>query len=496
MFVLQVVQKMTNILLPDDNRRASIEDLRQHQFLSPPNRIERLVARIVVMEFLAVAGICFLTSVIYFETVLEAQPPIKEYAGAAVIIAFFVLSAASGFKQYVAIQTQSRDRYMSSGLGAVALAFSLLLSVLFVFKSTDWYSRGTFFCQCLSVSAIMLIARGTMHSYLHRAIQSGTVEARRAVLIGDTKTNGQILENLRKFGVRWVGALPFPHLQDHIVPSDNIRTFIETCRRHKPDDIMFLAAPADIPRIAFLVDALSELPTTVHIIPASVGELWGSTKISNFGGTITIQVLRPPLSAFDRSLKRLFDLCAAGLGLFILSPLLIMVSLAIKLDSRGPVLFRQNRHGYNNDLIPVLKFRTMTAVEDGETALTFTQAKDNDPRVTRLGQILRRTNIDELPQLINVLRGEMSLVGPRPHPIALNAMFQDRIAPFSRRHNVKPGLTGWAQINGLRGQTDTVEKMQRRIDYDLYYIDNWSFAFDLKIVMMTLFSKSAYTNAF
>jgi lipopolysaccharide/colanic/teichoic acid biosynthesis glycosyltransferase len=183
------------------------------------------------------------------------------------------------------------------------------------------------------------------------------------------------------------------------------------------------------------------------------------------------------------------------LSLLVLSPLLCIVALAIKLDSPGPVFFRQNRHGYNNELIPVLKLRTMITLEDGETTQTFTQATTNDPRLTSLGRILRRTNIDELPQLINVLRGEMSIVGPRPHPIALNVMFQQRIAPFSRRHNVKPGLTGWAQVNGLRGETDTIEKMQRRIDYDLYYIDNWSFMLDLKIIVLTLFSKSAYTNA-
>jgi lipopolysaccharide/colanic/teichoic acid biosynthesis glycosyltransferase len=137
----------------------------------------------------------------------------------------------------------------------------------------------------------------------------------------------------------------------------------------------------------------------------------------------------------------------------------------------------------------------MTVVEDGETKSTFRQATTNDSRLTRLGGVLRRTNVDEFPQLINVLRGEMSLIGPRPHPIALNAVFQERIAPFSRRHNVKPGITGWAQVNGFRGETDTIEKMQRRIECDLHYIDNWSFMLDLKIMMMTLFSKGAYRNA-
>ena len=137
----------------------------------------------------------------------------------------------------------------------------------------------------------------------------------------------------------------------------------------------------------------------------------------------------------------------------------------------------------------------MTVVEDGETSATFTQARSNDDRVTRLGRVLRRTNIDELPQLINVLRGEMSLIGPRPHPIALNTIFREQIVPYSRRHNVKPGLTGWAQVNGFRGETDTFEKMQRRIEYDMFYVDNWSFIFDLKILLLTLLSRTAYHNA-
>jgi lipopolysaccharide/colanic/teichoic acid biosynthesis glycosyltransferase len=171
-----------------------------------------------------------------------------------------------------------------------------------------------------------------------------------------------------------------------------------------------------------------------------------------------------------------------------------MLALAIRLESRGPIFFRQRRHGYNNEVIEIIKFRTMRVVEDGEKI--FTQAKMNDDRVTRLGRMLRRTNIDELPQLLNVLQGEMSIVGPRPHPLALNMLFQDRIAPFSRRHNVKPGLTGWAQVNGFRGPTDIIEKMQRRVEYDLYYIDNWSLLFDFKIILMTLFSKSSYLNAY
>jgi Undecaprenyl-phosphate glucose phosphotransferase len=466
---------------------------------SPPviGRLERLLVRVVALEFFLVAGTCYITSAIYYETFLATSPPIEQYVPAALLIAFLVLLTALGFKHYVGIQAKSRDRFMWSGIGAVALAFSLFLSLLFVLKIADWYSRGTFFFQFIGTGVVVLIARASTHTRIRRAIRSGAVEARRAVFVGDPTKNRDILNNLRQFGIRAMATLPLPHVHGNTVPgvgvfSQNVRKFVDKCRAFKPDDIIFLAAPSDLPRIACVADALSELPVTVHMIPMGASDLWGSSKVVNFGGIVTVQVLHPPLSAFDLVAKRAFDICIASLTLLVCSPFLLVVALAIKLDSRGPAFFRQTRHGYNNEVIRVLKFRSMTTTEDGRH---FKQAVKNDPRVTRVGRILRRTNIDELPQLVNVLLGEMSIVGPRPHPIALNEAFAERISPLSRRHKVKPGITGWAQVNGYRGETDTDEKMRRRIECDLFYIDNWSFLLDIKIILLTLFSKRAYTNA-
>jgi len=197
--------------------------------------------------------------------------------------------------------------------------------------------------------------------------------------------------------------------------------------------------------------------------------------------------------ALRGAVKRAFDLGAAIAGLILLSPLFLIVALAIRLDSDGPVFFRQQRHGRNGQTISVFKFRSMGVMEQGDE---FRQVRRNDPRVTRVGRVLRRTNIDELPQLLNVLAGDMSIVGPRPHAIAHNRMFDKAIPPFSRRQAVKPGITGWAQVNGYRGETDTIDKMERRVECDLYYIDHWSLWLDLKIVLMTLLSKQAYLNAY
>ena len=180
--------------------------------------------------------------------------------------------------------------------------------------------------------------------------------------------------------------------------------------------------------------------------------------------------------------KRLLDKTAALAGLVILSPVLLGASIAIKLDSDGPVIFRQPRHGKDNEIFHIWKFRTMTVMETGND---FVQAKNNDTRVTRIGNFLRRTSIDELPQLVNVLKGEMSLVGPRPHPVALNYEFALSINEYWNRHCVMPGLTGLAQVRGFRGPTDTLRKMQNRVDSDIEYVLNWSLLEDLKILVMT-----------
>jgi exopolysaccharide biosynthesis polyprenyl glycosylphosphotransferase len=234
------------------------------------------------------------------------------------------------------------------------------------------------------------------------------------------------------------------------------------------------------------------VPIRIQLLPIGMLDLMGCSRIGYFGHASVFEIASGPDWVVDRFLKRSFDLVVAVAAGVLLSPLMLMVAALIKLDSRGPVLFKQTRHGYNNKNIGVLKFRTMFASREDAAR----QATRDDPRVTRIGRILRRTNIDELPQLFNVIRGDMSIVGPRPHAVWHNQTFEGRIARLARRHNVKPGITGWAQVNGLRGETDTLDKMRERVEYDLYYIDNWSFALDLKIVLMTIFSKRTYENAY
>ncbi len=466
-----------------------------------PKRFAAFYAKILALEFIAVATAAYLASVFYQYSALQLQPDVNEYVPAALFIAALVSVVSLGFRHFIAIQRQPLHVQIWNGIGAVALSFSFFLSTLFLLKITGDYSRGAFVFQIIAVSVAVCLTRTMSYLWMQTATRSGLVEARRVVLIGNERNRLQFADLVRTAAVRSIASLPFPHHHGAkpdrdssvLVDSKTARKTIEFCRSVHPDDIVILASPEELPAAPELARMLSELPVNVHIAPLGGVNVFGTSRIAELGDLKTLQVSRLPLSSFDRAIKRIFDIAVATAGLILLAPLFAIVTVAIKLESRGNIFFWQKRHGYNNTTINVVKFRTMFVAQDGDC---FIQAKPEDSRVTQVGRLLRRTNIDELPQLLNVLIGNMSIVGPRPHATAHNEMFEGRILPFSRRHNIKPGITGWAQVNGHRGETDTLEKMQRRVEHDLYYIDNWSFLLDMKIVLLTLFSKRAYINAY
>lgn len=460
-----------------------------------PLHLSTVIARLVAAEFVVIAAAAYGASAIYSRLILLGWPPVEQYVSGAVSIAVLAVLVSLGFHHFTSIQTMPRHKFLWNGIGAVMLAFSLFLTIIFLVKQADGYSRGTFLFQFMAVSIAILGMRTLSHARMQKAIATGRIEARRTILIGDELEASQLAARMRQVGILTVGSFAFPESNDVAdggAGDPYARKMIEQCRALRPDDILILTAPDRWTRIASMADVLSELPASIHIVPAGAGDLLVSSHPAEIGSVMTIQVVHSPLSFFDRGVKRVFDIVTASVGLIVLLPLFLVVSIAIRLESRGPILFRQSRHGYNNDTIRVFKFRSMNVTEDGDQ---FRQARKGDLRITAVGRMLRRTNIDELPQLLNVLMGEMSMVGPRPHAVAHNRQFETQILPFSRRHNVKPGITGWAQVNGHRGETDTIEKMQRRFEHDLYYIQNWSFMLDLKIIVMTVFSKSAYLNA-
>jgi putative colanic acid biosynthesis UDP-glucose lipid carrier transferase len=223
-----------------------------------------------------------------------------------------------------------------------------------------------------------------------------------------------------------------------------------------------------------------------------VGEEWLGRPITALGGLPAMNLMRSPLSVEARVVKRLEDYILASLILLLVSPLMLVVAALIKLDSPGPVFYRQRRTGFQKREFAIFKFRTMRT----EAAESFRQATRGDSRVTRIGRLLRASSIDELPQLLNVLRGEMSLVGPRPHEVSMNAEYADQIDDYLVRHKIKPGITGWAQVNGARGETRSLQDMERRLSYDLAYVDNWSLWLDLQILLRTvgvfIFDENAY----
>jgi putative colanic acid biosysnthesis UDP-glucose lipid carrier transferase len=254
-------------------------------------------------------------------------------------------------------------------------------------------------------------------------------------------------------------------------------------REHKVNSIYITLPMATQPRTMKLLDELQDTTASIYFVPDVRRFGMAQTFLDEVGDMPVIAVCETPFQGTNGLIKRIFDFSAALVLLMLLAPLMLTVALGVRLSSPGRVFFKQRRYGLDGDEIMVYKFRTMTVWEDGKSVL---QATRNDSRVTPFGRFLRKTSLDELPQLFNVLQGRMSLVGPRPHAVAHNEMYRKLIKGYMLRHKVKPGITGWAQIHGLRGETETVEKMQARVQYDMHYIRNWSVFMDMMIVLRTV----------
>lgn len=247
------------------------------------------------------------------------------------------------------------------------------------------------------------------------------------------------------------------------------------------------------PRIESLLDGLRDTTASIYFVPNIFVTDLIQGRVDSVNGLPVVSVCETPFTGLDGLVKRSSDFMYALAILAVLSPLMLLVSLGVKLTSPGPAIFRQRRYGLDGKEIVIYKFRTMTVTEDGDT---IRQAGKRDPRVTPFGRFLRKTSIDELPQLVNVLQGRMSIVGPRPHAVAHNEMYRKLITGYMLRHKVRPGITGWAQVNGMRGETDTVEKMRERVSYDLDYLRNWSLRFDAYIMGKTLWVVMKGQNAY
>ena len=272
-----------------------------------------------------------------------------------------------------------------------------------------------------------------------------------------------------------------------------IEDLLGLARLFRIDEVIVAVSDAEHGDLDATMLKLGTIPTNVRLSPHVPTLAVPPRDASFLFGQPVLTVCSRPLGDWSRVAKRAEDLLISSVAMIFVAPVAALVALAIKIDSPGPVLFRQHRLGFNNNVITVFKFRSMThRPRDDDVA----QARRSDPRVTRVGRFLRRTSLDELPQLLNVLRGDMSLVGPRPHALAHNDQYAALIDGYLGRHRVQPGITGWAQVNGFRGETDTLDKMQRRVEHDLAYTDDWSLALDIKILVMTVFTTLLGRNAY
>jgi len=383
-------------------------------------------------------------------------------------------------------------------VGGWAVSIAILLAIAFFDKISDQYSRiwiGSWFVLGAAMSGS---ARAAVAAYIDRRRRTGTLLINVAI-VGPEPFAQQVMQQLTWPGeaeVRVVGIFA-PRLSaagTGMASDATVAGLLRLARKMQIDEIIVHLPEKRDREFSAMLRKLGELPVNVNLCPDLSDLPISPRKLTVLQQTFMINVFERPIMGWGAVVKRTEDIVLSTLLLLFFAPLMLLIAMLIKLDSRGPVFFRQGRFGFNNNPITILKFRTMLvgAADDPKVD----QARRNDPRVTRIGRFLRRTSLDELPQLINVLRGEMSLIGPRPHAIAHNEYYAEIIDDYLRRHRVKPGITGWAQVNGWRGETANVEAMHERVKHDLYYIENWSLRFDLLILLRTLIVGFIHRNAY
>jgi putative colanic acid biosynthesis UDP-glucose lipid carrier transferase len=378
---------------------------------------------------------------------------------------------------------------LGNQLRAVCLAwisvFLLLAGTVFALKIGNEISRGTSMLFATFGLVALIVHRSVVRNLLAKGLAGRRFSGRNIVLITDHSQIGDasLTQTVTGLGFCVKGNFFFPHPTAN--PRHRERVVASVIEYIRGSDVEEIVVGTDLDRWAelrTLVAELRVLPFPVSFVPLGTASDIFRQPSREFGNTVSVELQRGPLTSFEHAVKRCIDVIFAGMALAALLPLLAIVAAAIKLDSPGPILFRQNRCGFNGKCFKIRKFRTMSVLEDGPSII---QAQFADKRVTPLGTWLRRTSIDELPQLLNVLDGSMSLVGPRPHAVAHDNKFDKIVRNYAFRSRVKPGLTGWAQVNGCRGPTPTAASIERRVEYDLWYIDNWSLRLDLAILLRT-----------
>jgi len=375
----------------------------------------------------------------------------------------------------------------------------LLAFLAFLLKIGDDYSRGAFVVFYFLAPIGLLAVRKFTKATLASAVSRGAIGRRDAVLIGDFNEMAALgpQDLLALFGAAEVTRFTLSREHEPSVRTSAdiriIKNVAKFVRRHDCRELLLAMPWGDADRLEFIRDRIKALPVAARLLPDMRVRSLTNLSSSAHQRVLAIEIQRAPLSGAQRLVKRAMDIVVACVALIFFLPIMALTAIAIKLDSPGPVIFRQNRKGFNGRQFVIFKFRTMAVQENGPAII---QATREDSRVTAIGRLLRSSSIDELPQLLNVLKGDMSLIGPRPHALAHDNYFESILSDYAFRHHVKPGITGWAQCNGARGATPSIEHISERVKLDLWYINNWSLWLDIQILIKTCFEVLRTRNAY
>jgi len=457
-----------------------------HRLLSP----KFVEASVLIADLLLIVATGVISSSAYHLMTGGSLGSVTPYAGMGLIVAanFAAIMAARRnyrLKRLTLFATQARETTVIwSG------TYGLLAVVAFTMKISSDFSRGAVILFFAGGLTVLLSWRWFVAEFISQSLANGAFARKKIIIIAEQGQNlaSRPLRELLRYGYCPVKTC---ELSSEEIGASGISSslcskladVVQVAKREEIEDIYLLVRWYHDKVIDGILDALAVLPISVHLIPDESAARFLNYPVANVGDTWTAVIGRAPLTRVELAAKRCFDVTLSAAALLTLLPLMLLTALLIKLDSPGSIFFLQRRDGFNGRTFTIIKFRTMHVVEDGPA---IKQATREDPRVTRVGRWLRRSSIDELPQLFNVIRGDMSLVGPRPHAMSHNSDYEKLIANYASRHHVKPGLTGWAQVNGYRGETREVEQMQQRVEHDLWYINNWSPWLDVRIVMKTL----------
>jgi len=433
-------------------------------------------------EFLSLLVISILTGIVYHVVVLGALGSIGDYLAIGIIVATLYCTVLNRQHFYEPTQLLSSSVSFSKLLMIWTGIFAVLAVAAFTAKVGSHFSRGAELGFYLVGLPVAIVVRRSLTRGVGKLVQSGVLVGPRIAVLFEREEvgDGALLDELRRYGFTVIKGFPVSNGVGYAEAAEELALFAQ---RESLDEMLVLVDWRRRSEIEQIVTSLRRVAVPVRLLADRQVRPFIEQPICHVGTLPAVELRRLPLSYFDRALKRLLDVLLAGVLLIALAPLLLLISLLVKLESPGPVFFRQKRIGFNGRVFSILKFRTMRVLEDGPTV---GQAIVDDPRVTRLGRWLRRSSFDELPQFINVLCGEMSLVGPRPHAAAHDDEFDAALAHYAWRRNVKPGITGWAQVNGSCGGIHDTDSVRRRVDYDLWYVENWSLWLDWKILFRTV----------